>query len=104
MLPDAAGRLAGLPVLFVGVHCPIEVVMARRDAGQPGREERYETSRADGSIPEPVHRWQETVHVPGVYDLEVDTSVLTPAECAEAISTRLHNNPPPPAFRRLAGP
>src|SRR5256714_14009787 len=38
MLADSARRLAGLPVLFVGVRCPIEVVMRRRNAGQVGRE------------------------------------------------------------------
>lgn len=30
ILPDAARRLAGLPVLFVGVRCPIEVIRQRR--------------------------------------------------------------------------
>lgn len=28
ILPDCARRLAGLPVLFVGVRCPIEVILA----------------------------------------------------------------------------
>jgi chloramphenicol 3-O phosphotransferase len=30
IVADAARRLRGLPVLFVGVRCPIEVVMQRR--------------------------------------------------------------------------
>ncbi len=33
-------------------------------------------------VPPPILRWQTEVHIPGIYDLEVDTSVLTPAECA----------------------
>ena len=38
LLSDAARRLRGLPVLFVGVRCPVEVIMDRRDAGELGRE------------------------------------------------------------------
>jgi chloramphenicol 3-O phosphotransferase len=30
ILRDCARRLAGLPVLFVGVHCPIDVIWERR--------------------------------------------------------------------------
>jgi chloramphenicol 3-O phosphotransferase len=41
------------------------------------------------------------VHVPGLYDLEVDTSLLTPEECAEAIIGRLDAGSFT-AFRRLA--
>ena len=76
-LVDAARRLTGIPALLVGVRCPIEVVMARRDGGsETGR--RYLGSGADGEIPAPVRRWQTEVHRPGVYDLEVDTSSMTP--------------------------
>ena len=46
-------------------------------------------TQPDGSIPPPVLRWQEEVHVLGVYDLEIDTSVLTSEECAAAIQDRL---------------
>jgi chloramphenicol 3-O phosphotransferase len=103
ILRDAARRLDGLPVLFVGVRCPIEVVMRRRDAGEPGTEGRYEMSAPDGTIPEPVLRWQHEVHVPGVYDIEVDTSVTTPERCAAAIGERLRSDREPTAFRQLAG-
>jgi chloramphenicol 3-O phosphotransferase len=99
VLPDAARRLAGLPVLFVGVRCPVDVIMQRRDAGEPGREASYERTRADGTIPEPVLRWQAAVHDPGIYDLEVNTAALTPAECADVIRRRLRDGPPPTAFR-----
>ena len=37
ILTGCARRLAGLPVLFVGVRCPLEVIMARRNAGQIGQ-------------------------------------------------------------------
>ncbi|HEX3722950.1 MAG TPA: hypothetical protein VHV31_09175, partial [Nitrolancea sp.] len=102
VLADCARRLAGLPVLFVGVRCPIEVIMERRNAGQVGREGAYAVGSADESVPAPVQRWQRDIHLPGIYDLEVDTSMLSPEACAEAIRQRLSNGPPPSAFRRLA--
>lgn len=102
ILVDSARRLAGLPVLFVGVRCPIEVIMARRNAGQPGREGQYVIGSTGEPIPNPARLWQHEVHVPGVYDLEVDTSLLSPAECAELIRRRLADGPPPSAFQQLA--
>jgi len=96
ILPSCARQLTGLPVLFVGVRCPVEVVMERRIATWgAGYGE-------DGSVPAPVIRWQQEVHRPGIYDLEVDTSVLSPRECADIIRRRLEHGPPPSAFRRLA--
>jgi chloramphenicol 3-O phosphotransferase len=103
VLADCARRLAGLPVLFVGVRCPIEVIMERRNAGQAGREGEYATGSTAEPIPAPVTRWQRAVHVPGIYDLEVDTSLLDPDECAASIRRWLSDGPPPSAFRRLAG-
>lgn len=98
---DGARRLAGLPVLFVGVRCPLEVIMQRRDAGQPGREQSYLRSAAGGEVPEPVLRWQDAVHRVS-YDLEVDTSQLTPEQCAAAIRSRLEHGPPGTSFHALA--
>ena len=98
LLSECAKRLARLPVLFVGVRCPIEEIMNRRDAGPPGR---YAVSTPDDQIPPPVQLWQEEVHKPGIYDLEVDTSQLSPQECAEQIRSRLADGPGT-AFERLA--
>ena len=89
VLQDCAGRLLGLPVLMVGVLCSIEVIMQRRNAGQPGREGQYTTGAPDDPIPAPVRQWQDAVHRPGVYDLEVDTAVLSPTQCADLIRRRL---------------
>jgi len=75
MLPNAARRLQGIPVLFVGVRCPLSVIMERRDKGHPGREDHYETSAADGTIPEAVLRWQNHVQVQ-----ESTTSRWTPQQ------------------------
>jgi chloramphenicol 3-O phosphotransferase len=97
ILPDCARRLSGLPVLFVGVRCPIEVVMERRratgwEAGIPD----------DAPVPEPVRLWQQEVHIPGIYDLEIDTSALSPEACTAIIRQHLDHGPPPSAFQRLA--
>lgn len=102
ILEDCARRLLGLPVLFVGVRCPIEEVMARRNASQPGREGEYLRGSVVEPVPAPVALWQSEVHQPGIYDLEVDTSLLSPTECAVAIGRRLDEGPPPSAFQRLA--
>ena len=95
ILPACASAVAGLPAWFVGVRCPIEVIMERRAAT-------WGTGYAeDGSIPEPVLRFQTFVHLPGVYDLEVDTSQMNPQECAAAIRDHLDHGPPPSALRHL---
>ena len=102
ILHDSAVHLRGLPVLFVGVRCPVDVIMERRNAGQPGREGGYVTGSPADPIPAPVLRWQEAVHVPGLYDLEVDTSKLKPEECARLILDRLATGPPGSAFESIA--
>ncbi|MFS8145402.1 chloramphenicol phosphotransferase CPT family protein [Rhizobium sp. BR 249] len=103
ILGDCARRLEGFSVLFTGVRCPIETIMQRREVAQEGRETLYLRATGDAPIPEPVQRWQDEVHRPGIYDLEVDTSVLTALECAEAIRQRLDLGiPQPSAFERIA--
>ena len=103
ILPDCARRLDGLPVIFVGVRCSIEEIMRRRNAGQAGRATRYETSTTDEPVPATVLRFQEAVHIPGIYDFEVDTSTSTAAECAELIRVKLTRGiPRPSAFEKLA--
>jgi chloramphenicol 3-O phosphotransferase len=99
VLGDCARRLAGLPVLFVGVRCPVEVIMRRRDESPPGR---YVVGSPDEPVPTPVLLWQEEVHKPGIYDLELDTSLLGPENCAEVIRQRLAEGPPGTAFQQLA--
>lgn len=73
--------LAGIPTLWVGVRRDLDEIMRRRAASGPG----YVAGSADGSVPEPVLRWQREVHDPGDYDLEVDTTARTAVECAEVI-------------------
>jgi chloramphenicol 3-O phosphotransferase len=97
ILPACARLLDGLPAWFIGVRCPIEVVMARRLATW-GAGYGYAD---DGAVPPPVQRFQDQVHAPGIYDLEVDTSQLSPQASADLILARLDQ--PPTALRRLAG-
>ncbi|MFC9692207.1 chloramphenicol phosphotransferase CPT family protein [Kribbella sp. NPDC056951] len=84
ILADCARRLEGLPVLMVGVHCPVDVVLERRRATWGGV-----GYNQGGSVADPVGLWHEAVHTPGLYDVEVDTSVLRADECAEVIRRRL---------------
>jgi chloramphenicol 3-O phosphotransferase len=101
ILAACARRLVDLPAFLVGVRCPIEVIMQRRNAEQEGREGKYLTGTVADPIPRPVQLWQDLVHEPGVYDLEVDTSVLSPEECARAIGERLRAGAPS-AIRSVA--
>jgi chloramphenicol 3-O phosphotransferase len=100
ILPKCARRLGGLPVLFVGVRCPIEEIMKRRN--QTGHEGGYVVGTDSEPVPPPVVLWQEEVHKPGIYDLEVDTSLLSPEDCAEKIRQRLADGPTGTAFQQLA--
>jgi chloramphenicol 3-O phosphotransferase len=95
ILLNCARLLIGLPVLFVGVRCPIEVIMERR------LKTGYIEYTPDGEIPKPVSLWQQLVHLPGIYDLEVDTSVLTSEECATLICHRLKSEIPLTAFKNI---
>ena len=71
-LPDLRDRLAGHPVLFVGVRCPLDVVTAR------------EAARKDRTIGQAAAQY-DVVHRAGGYDLEVDTSTLSADEAAARI-------------------
>lgn len=93
ILADCARILKELPVMFVGVRCPIEVIMKRRmDTWKVGYSK-------NGSIPAPVKRWQHYVHIPGIYDLEVDTSLRSAEGCADLIREQLEHGKPMTAFK-----
>ena len=72
--------LAGLDVLFVGIDCAVETVMARRNADP--RDGFY---AAGPGVPAPVACWQWAVHQGHDYDLRLDMGVLTPQEGAARI-------------------
>ncbi|MEI3606250.1 chloramphenicol phosphotransferase [Pseudogracilibacillus sp. SE30717A] len=97
ILPNCARILKKYPVVFVGVHCPIEEIMKRR-------KDTWGTGYAkNGAIPEPVKRWQHYVHIPGIYDLEVDTSIMSSDECAHLIHQKLKDLPSQTAFQLIGG-
>jgi chloramphenicol 3-O phosphotransferase len=87
-LDDLRGLLADVPVLFVGVRCPLEVVVER---------ERNRRDRTIGQAEAMFH----VVHRRGGYDLEVDTSVLGPGECAEAVALAVERGMPDAPFSRV---
>jgi chloramphenicol 3-O phosphotransferase len=75
---DECTRLwARFPVLVVGVLCPLEVVLQR----ELEREDRT-LGQAEAQFAV-VHRWADR------YDVEVDTSVLAPAEAVARIASAL---------------
>ncbi|AEV36688.1 Chloramphenicol phosphotransferase family protein [Pseudovibrio sp. FO-BEG1] len=74
-------ELEGLSVLIVGVFCPLDEIMRRRAVSEGD----YLTATTQGDIPLPVQHWQDEVHEPGIYDLELDTSILSPEQCAAEI-------------------
>jgi chloramphenicol 3-O phosphotransferase len=53
---------------------------------------------AENDLRNAVERWQREVHSHGDYDLEVDSSILGPDECARLIAARLSKGPPGRAF------
>ena len=80
--------LVEYPVLFVGVRCPLDVL------------ERRERERSDRTIG--IARDQfERAHAHGMYDIEVDTSLHNPVECAQQIQRRLADGRPFTALHRL---
>ncbi|MEW2514520.1 AAA family ATPase [Streptomyces sp. NPDC046870] len=75
-------------VLFVGVRCPLDE-LARRE-------------QARGDRPSGLAKHQYgLVHRHGDYDLECDTSTMSPRECAQRIKQFLPQLPRPNAFTRL---
>jgi chloramphenicol 3-O phosphotransferase len=97
ILRDCLRLLSGLNVMLVGVRCQLEQILARRALDEDGRHV------APGApVPEPVLLWQRQVHDPGIYDLEVDTSLLSPEECTARIREMLDGGlPRPTAVERL---
>jgi chloramphenicol 3-O phosphotransferase len=83
----AKRELAGLPTLFVGVNAPLDVIWDRR--GQTWGQHRE-------SVDEDVRRAVE-MHDAAAralsYDIELDTSELSPDECVGRIARRLADGP-----------
>jgi chloramphenicol 3-O phosphotransferase len=89
VLVVAAEALRLTPCLFVGVQCPVEVAIER---------ERLRGDRAPGG----AVVFDRAVHSPGIYDLEVDTSVHDPNESARLILYAADTTSMPSAALRKA--
>lgn len=66
------GLYRGLRVLLVGVHCPLEELL-RRESERPEHRRGFAADQ------------YERLHLGREYDVDVDTSELTPEECADAV-------------------
>jgi chloramphenicol 3-O phosphotransferase len=88
VLRAAVDAFTDLSVLFVGLHLPREIA------------ERREQERGDRG-PGGATAFYDLVHAHAAYDLELDTSILSPQECALQIRDALQNGKAPQAFRRL---
>jgi chloramphenicol 3-O phosphotransferase len=88
-LQEAIEALASHEVCFVGVRCPVDIGEAR------------ERARADRMVGTARGQYDQ-VHAHGIYDVEVDTSILTPEACADQILRAQQQLLHPSAFERLA--
>ena len=86
-LQDAAACFATLNALLVAMNPPLAV------------SEQWEAQRGDRPSGQ-ARKHYDLIHAHGIYDLRLDPSQMTPADCATAILNRLAG-PPPDAFRKL---
>jgi len=82
--PDCVRQLHGLRALAVGIECPLEVIWRRREATWD-----QVRGQVDEGVLAAVEGGQELIHVDRDYDLTVDTSVMSPHECATKILAAL---------------
>jgi chloramphenicol 3-O phosphotransferase len=87
-LKECIERWAEMNILFVGVKCPLQI-LEQREAG-----------RGDRNIGTARYQY-DRVHAHGLYDVEVDTSVLDVNECARTILEALERKHSPGAFSQL---
>ncbi len=84
-LEECLDQIAPFTVYLVGVHCPLEELRRR------------ELARGDRGVGQ-AERQFSRVHQHGVYDLEVDTSLLSAEECAVLIKERVECGAAPTAL------
>lgn len=84
---ECAELLSPLPAYLIGLRCPLAIL------------EQREIDRKDRTLGQARPQF-EIVHAHQIYDLELDTSLLTPQESAQKIQERIAQGEPT-AFRRL---
>ncbi len=87
-LEECARLFQHEPAWLVGVRCPLEILEER------------EKSRRNRTLGQARLQYNK-VHQPGIYDLEVDTSRLSPTECALKIKEMVTAGQSPSAFRQI---
>lgn len=85
---ECARLFAPLPAYLVGVQCPLEVLIQR------------EAARKDRTLGQAAAQFP-LVHKDLIYDLAVDTSLLSVEECALQIKETIDHGEPPHAFSQL---
>jgi len=85
---ECVNLFSNRPAWLVGVHCPLEVTEER------------EKSRRNRTLGQARAQY-ELVHKHGIYDIEVDTSLMSPEECAETIKAHILSHREPNALRLL---
>ena len=95
MLLDCARRLEGIETLFIGVRCSLEQIWERL-------EQTWGLTRdTAGADQIAAIELGQTVTHEHDYDLVVDTTERSTADCTAAIRTLLEHPPSPSAFERL---
>lgn len=84
---ECAQLFADLPAWLVGIRCPLDVLEER---------ERARRNRTLGQ----ARAQFDVVHAHSLYDVEVDTSVYSAADCARQIIEHVQTQPPT-ALRRM---
>ena len=87
-LEDYLDVMADQTLYFIGVRCPLAVIQERE-------------ARRLGRFPGTAESHFLSCHAHRTYDLEIDTSLSSPEECAKIIAKRIAAGPPD-AFASLA--
>jgi chloramphenicol 3-O phosphotransferase len=74
-------------VLFVGLDCPLDE-LERRESVRDARRQGFARQQFDN------------IHTDKIYDLKLDTSVLSPEECVKLV-LEFYNNNEPQAFEKM---
>lgn len=87
-LGECTDLFNSLPAYLIGIYCPLPVL------------EKREKERPDRTLGQARAQF-DRIHMPGIYDLEIDTSLSSPEDCANKIIERVNDPSPPVAFRKL---
>jgi len=87
-LDDCLSQFCDIEVLFVAIKCPLSEL------------EKREVDRGNRSVGSAKFQY-DRVHVHNTYDLELDTSVLSPEQCVSEIVDYVRSGKPVTAFDTL---